>query len=264
MFKSKNWQCACGEPWPKCETHRRHLTLKKAAVPKKQRQAKLIRTFGTNKPLPKQREERAEGDNIRAKVQRRSLNTNMPYTGDVNVSRVTGLQTSTHRNRTTPSVEQAGEDAHRTFVGVQNNSGTQICGDQLDYFVFPKCPQTQKGAKFVHATNDPPREPDVTEQVKHISESSVHHGHKRQLDTNDDFSDRPQIRSRVNLTPGTKLALRFPHLVRQANRVIPQCTDHAKRGPVHEASATSNKRRRILPFKTRGGSDSQSADTAAI
>ena len=55
--KSKIWQCSCGEPWPKCETHRRQLIQKQTVVPKKRRQVDLIKKIGTNRPLPKRKDD---------------------------------------------------------------------------------------------------------------------------------------------------------------------------------------------------------------
>ena len=65
--------------------------------------------------------------------------------------------------------------------------------------------------------------------------------HKRQLDTNSVCMTLPLKRARVNLPADSKLGQRFPHLVRKA--IV--------------SPAESNKRRRTLPFKTRGSGDGQ-------
>ena len=151
-----------------------------------------------------------------------------------------------------------------TFVGAQSNIGTQGFGTQIGRVSQPKSPQTHCGAKNECAVSQPSLDPVAFERVNLSGELSVQRGHKRQLDTNTvDFDERPQTRSRINLAPGTKLARKFPHLVRQDDGSVPLYTDNAERGPIQQAPTTSNKRRRVLPFKTRGSGDSQRADTAS-
>ena len=67
--------------------------------------------------------------------------------------------------------------------------------------------------------------------------------HKRRPDTICPADAQPLKMARANLIPGSKLGQRFPHLVK---REAP-------------ANAESNKRRRILPFKTKGSGDGQCA-----
>ena len=54
LSKSGQWSCPCGIAWPKCEIHRKLTTTSKGAG-QIRRKTKLIRHFGTNKPLPKMR-----------------------------------------------------------------------------------------------------------------------------------------------------------------------------------------------------------------
>ena len=71
--------------------------------------------------------------------------------------------------------------------------------------------------------------------------------HKRQLDTIE-LDSQPHKMVRVSLNPNSKLGERFPHLVKKVSLAETA------------ANTESNKRRRTLPFRTKGSGSSQCAD----
>ena len=52
--KSNEWLCSCREKWPKCEVHRRQLPTR-FMITRTSRKTKIIRRFGTDRPLPRVR-----------------------------------------------------------------------------------------------------------------------------------------------------------------------------------------------------------------
>ena len=139
----------------------------------------------------------------------------------------------------------------RTMPGTCDKGNVKALG--LEVFVG----ETKHGNKPTRTqldkvSPDPKRRPiDVSEvSALSCSTSSNQHdvsgsisSHKRRPDTID-FDAPPLKVARADLQPGSILGRRFPHLVKR----------------VTTADAESNKRRRILPFKTEGRGDGQCTD----
>ena len=220
ITKSGSWLCSCRTTWPKCEIHRRTEPTRKVEG-RQSRKAKLVRTFGTNKSLPRGRTRPGEvqlseqavrkctrfvGERTHAQREPRPQNfVTSPKWPDFDVSQVSRPDSEL------VNVQSTGGESHDLlFVGERE---------------------------------------------------MVSGRHKRQLDTAYPLHlERPHTRIRINLPVGSKLAQRFPQHVRcdgAAGISSVQTSDARTREHTETAQAESNKRRRILPFKMKGSTSGQ-------
>ena len=145
-----------------------------------------------------------------------------------------------------------------SFVGqtkrTQRDDGTQLGGSNE-----PKRPKASGTKAFMI-------ESDAVEVQLTSDDHRSHHfnsegvvsdvRHTRQLDTVYSSSRK----RRINLPVGSKLALRFPHLVQQVEDPPNSVSAPTKRVQTAHAKVESNKRRRQLPFKTKSSQIGQCAD----
>ena len=141
------------------------------------------------------------------------------------------------------------ESVSQNMFVSKNAHGTQLDLIQSD----TKFHASSSGA----ASSDDPPGLDNCEPPLVVSPVS----NKRKIDDTNFQSTDPatQRRGKVNLKPGSKLALRFPQHVKHEGSTDVVNVPCPKRDMALNAPAVSNKRRRILPF-SKGNTSSQCAE----
>ena len=261
--------------WPKCEAHRLKPRANMVAKTneKRRRQKALERVFGTCRPLPRRQTEDHDNGTTPATTKPTKPTQKRPI-ADVGKDEPVSHGKMRHPEE---GHDNNSEQADSSFVSPKLSStiSQQAKGVQIDVGNVPKRPHESKHA-HASACDDVPilRKPAHDEQREYLHDepatescldkfppqisSSAESSMNRRCDnastyqvtgdeladTDIEFNDVPcPKRPRIQLTPGTILARRFPHLVK---RQVPGTST---------SSSSSNKRRRILNFQQVSKSD---------
>ena len=223
---SKEWLCECGVRWPKCEIHRPKPKAKISLKTNEKiiRRKALERKFGTCKPLPqRQTDDHYKSTKPTATTRQRPRQTdgaddNDGYPPEPTIT----WRKRCHENigedypvsRAKITTPEKFHDSDREHVGEriesvssnwfvsQNAHGTQLDIIQSD----TKFNESSFGAASSH---DPLGLVNCEPPVEATSVSN-----KRKIDDTNFQSTDPatQRRGKVNLNPGSELALRFPNM----------------------------------------------------
>ena len=217
ITKSGSWLCSCRTTWPKCEIHRRTEPTRQLQSGRS-RKAMLVRTFGTNKPLPKGRTRPGE-----LQLSEQALRKCTKFVGEGNNAQCEPRPHIVTSPKWPDSYASHVSQPDSEPVNVQPTSG-----ENHDVLFIGEREMVSESHKRQLDTPYP----------LHL--------------------ERPHTRIRINLPIGSKLAQRFPQHAQCNTAAGFSSVSDARNSELTEpAQAESNKRRRILPFNMKGSASGQ-------